>query len=320
MKWPSPWGEGFPGWHIECSAMSMRYLGETLDLHTGGIDHVPVHHTNEIAQSEAATGRPFVRGWLHSAFLLVEGQKMSKSLGNLFTLEDVVARGFAPLALRYLFLSGLYRKEMNFTWAALAAAQAGLTRLWQRTAELPPPAGEPLGPALDAFEAPIGSDVSTTRALAALWDAVRADAPPAQVAATVREMDRVFGLDLDRAAERLRELDALQPDSGREQVEALAAERARLRHKRRSPRPTRCARRSAPSASWSRTPRNCGHFPAAADVTRGRGSRSSPPCVRFSDESRIELIKVSANRVALVILTGVECPAPPGDGREGSGG
>jgi cysteinyl-tRNA synthetase len=233
MKWPSPWGEGFPGWHIECSAMSMCYLGETLDLHTGGVDHVPVHHTNEIAQSEAATGRPFARVWLHSAFLLVDGLKMSKSLGNLFTLEDVVARGFAPLALRYLFLSGLYRKEMNFTWAALAAAQAGLTRLWQRVAELPPPAGEPLRPALDGFEAAIASDLNTARALAALWDLVRADAPPAQVAATVRAMDRVFGLDLDRAAERLRELAALPSGGGREQADALAAERERLRRERR---------------------------------------------------------------------------------------
>src|SRR5262245_455054 len=233
MKWPSPWGEGFPGWHIECSAMSMRYLGETLDLHTGGIDHVPVHHTIEIAQSAAATGRPFVRVWLHSAFLLVDGQKMSKSLGNLFTLEDVVARGFSPLALRYLFLSGLYRKEMNFTWGALAAAQAGLARLWQRVTELPPPAGEPLRSALDAFEAAIGSDANTARALAALWDVVRADGPPARVAATVREMDRVFALDLDRATERLRELDSLQSGGGREQAEAIAAERARLRGERR---------------------------------------------------------------------------------------
>ena len=101
MKWDSPWGAGFPGWHIECSAMSMRYLGETFDIHTGGEDHIPVHHTNEIAQSEAATGKPFVKYWMHSAFLTVDGQKMSKSLRNMYRVEDVAEKGFGPMALRY---------------------------------------------------------------------------------------------------------------------------------------------------------------------------------------------------------------------------
>ena len=237
MKWPSPWGEGFPGWHIECSAMSMRYLGETLDLHTGGIDHIPVHHTNEIAQSEAATGRPFVRCWLHSAFLLVDGQKMSKSLGNLYTIEDVVARGFSPIALRHLFLSSLYRKELNFTWEALNAAQTGLERLWLRCRELPAPVGAPpLAEPLAAFEEAIGTDVNTARGLAALRDAVRADAAPARVAATVEVMDRVLGLQLGQAGERLRELDTLRVSArGRDhdRAAALVVERERLRRERR---------------------------------------------------------------------------------------
>ncbi|MBI4127567.1 MAG: cysteine--tRNA ligase [Parcubacteria group bacterium] len=126
MEWGSPWGKGFPGWHIECSAMSMRYLGETFDIHCGGVDHIPVHHTNEIAQSEAATGKPFVRTWCHNEFLLVDGGKMAKSLGNTYTLRDIIARGFSPMALRYLFLGAHYRSKLNFTWQALGDAGRAL--------------------------------------------------------------------------------------------------------------------------------------------------------------------------------------------------
>jgi len=128
-SWDSPWGPGRPGWHIECSVMSTRYLGETFDIHTGGVDLVFPHHENEIAQSESATGRPFVRHWLHSEHLLVDGQKMSKSLGNQFTLDDLLAKGVDPRALRYLFLSVHYRKKLNFTFDALDAATAALERL-----------------------------------------------------------------------------------------------------------------------------------------------------------------------------------------------
>ena len=123
MEWQSPWGIGFPGWHIECSAMAMKYLGKTIDIHTGGIDHLTVHHPNEIAQSEAATGKKFVRYWLHVNFLFVEGRKMAKSLGNIFTLEDIEKRGFPPLAFKYLVLTSHYRSEINFTWQAMASAE-----------------------------------------------------------------------------------------------------------------------------------------------------------------------------------------------------
>jgi cysteinyl-tRNA synthetase len=129
MEWESPFGVGFPGWHIECSAMSMKALGETFDIHTGGIDHIDIHHTNEIAQSQAATGKTFVNYWVHHNFLVVEGQKMSKSLENFYTVEDVVAKGFDPMALRYLYLQTHYRQEMNFTWDALEAAQTALNKL-----------------------------------------------------------------------------------------------------------------------------------------------------------------------------------------------
>ncbi|MFH0970276.1 MAG: DALR domain-containing protein [Candidatus Diapherotrites archaeon] len=123
QQWDSPWGKGYPGWHIECSAMSMKYLGETFDIHTGGNDHIPIHHPNEIAQSEAATGKKFVHYWLHSAFMQVNNQKMSKSLKNTFLLSDVEKKGFSPLDLRFLFLTAHYRSELNFTWDSLKVAQ-----------------------------------------------------------------------------------------------------------------------------------------------------------------------------------------------------
>ena len=136
MKWGSPWWEGFPGWHIECSAMSTKYLGNPFDIHTGGVDHIPVHHENEIAQTECATGKKMANFWLHNEFNLVDGVKMSKSKGNFYTLEDVKAKGFDPMALRYLFLTSHYRSPLNFTWESLEAAQTayfqlrGLAKTW----------------------------------------------------------------------------------------------------------------------------------------------------------------------------------------------
>ena len=130
MEWNSPWGKGFPGWHVECSAMSMKYLGPTFDIHTGGIEHISIHHTNEIPQSEAATGKKFVNYWLHGEHLLVNGKKMAKSLRNFFTLEDLERKGFNPLSFRYLVLNAHYRSKLNFTWDALEAAQNGLHRLY----------------------------------------------------------------------------------------------------------------------------------------------------------------------------------------------
>jgi len=132
MEWDSPWGKGFPGWHIECSAMSMKYLGETLDIHAGGIDHVPVHHTNEIAQSEAATGKQFARHWMHSNHITIEGQKISKSLGNGITLEDIEAKGFDLEVLRLHVLESHYRSQSKFSWESLEAAQNRLRdiRAW----------------------------------------------------------------------------------------------------------------------------------------------------------------------------------------------
>lgn len=180
MEWESPWGVGFPGWHIECSAMSMKYLGEQFEIHTGGIDHIPVHHANEIAQAENATGkRPFVRIWVHHNFLRVDGQKMSKSLQNFYTLDDVEARGFAPLALRLLFLQSHYRDELNFTWESLAGAQKGWEKLQRKLGLLLQEAGfssltevpevEDESESLVEFQALLADDLKTAQAVAALW-------------------------------------------------------------------------------------------------------------------------------------------------------
>src|SRR5262252_8590717 len=127
--WPSPWGEGRPGWHIECSAMSMKYLGQHFDIHTGAVDNIFPHHENEIAQSEGATGHPFVNLWLHAEHLIVDGEKMAKSKGNFYTLDDVLARRNDPAAIRYLFLSVPYRKKLNFTWDALTGAASAVERI-----------------------------------------------------------------------------------------------------------------------------------------------------------------------------------------------
>lgn len=135
MEWDSPWGKGFPGWHLECSAMALAKLGETLDIHTGGIDHIPVHHTNEIAQSEAATGKRLSNYWLHANFLTIDGTKVSKSLGNTYTLQDLDKKGFTPLDFRMFVLQSNYRTESNFTWENLTAAKHRLAH-WKAVAEL----------------------------------------------------------------------------------------------------------------------------------------------------------------------------------------
>jgi cysteinyl-tRNA synthetase len=135
MEWDSPWGKGFPGWHIECSAMSMKYLGETIDIHTGGIDHIPVHHTNEIAQSEAVTGKRFANMWLHSNHVMVEGEKISKSLGNGIRLKDITEKGISLEAFRLHVLESHYRSQSKFSWESLEAASNRLTR-WHQISDL----------------------------------------------------------------------------------------------------------------------------------------------------------------------------------------
>ncbi|MGB7489109.1 MAG: DALR domain-containing protein, partial [Thermoanaerobaculia bacterium] len=181
--WDSPWGPGRPGWHLECSAMGMKYLGESFDIHCGGVDNIFPHHENEIAQSESATGKPFVRTWIHAEHLIVDGEKMSKSLGNFYTLQDLVDRGASLRALRYQLLSVHYRKKLNFTFDGLADAGAALKRLDEmrfrllNAAESLDDTDSVMGPVCERLNQEFGdalaNDLNTSEALAALFGFVR---------------------------------------------------------------------------------------------------------------------------------------------------
>jgi cysteinyl-tRNA synthetase len=194
MLWDSPWGRGFPGWHIECSAMSMKYLGEHFDIHTGGQEHVNIHHTNEIAQSESATGKKFVNYWMHIQWLLVKGEKMSKSKGSIYTLSELEKLGYAPLAFRYFCLTAQYRSQLNFSLDEMTAAQNTYTRLKNIVKELHDD-GDINRKYLDEFVERMNQDLDTPGALAVLWRLVR-DKEAKGKLKTIVEMDKVLGLDL----------------------------------------------------------------------------------------------------------------------------
>jgi len=229
VKWGSPWGEGFPGWHIECSAMSLGELGEYIDLHSGGVDNVFPHHEDEIAQSEAVVGHPVVTTWAHGEHLLAEGRKMSKSAGNFYDLRDLRARGHSPLALRLLFLQARYRTQVNFTWDALAGAERALQRLRARVAAWSKdsrPAGPPGSAATCAdyeerFWAAVEDDLDTPRALAVLAEMEGDDSrAPAARWRSALAFDQVLGLDLDR------EVQQTLPPGAEELIARRAAARA----------------------------------------------------------------------------------------------
>lgn len=196
MEWESPWGTGFPGWHIECSAMARKELGQPFDIHAGGVDHIPVHHENEIAQSVAAFGDTLANEWFHVEFLLVDGQKMSKSLGNAYTLEDVAAHGFDPMAYRYFLLGAHYRQKQNFTWEALQSAQNAMTKLRRAVRTWKTPLIGCADLEAEFFDA-MDDDLNTPRALAVLWKTVDSEYPSESKAETVLAMDKVLGLGLD---------------------------------------------------------------------------------------------------------------------------
>lgn len=205
MEWDAPWGVGFPGWHVECSAMSMKVLGETLDIHTGGVDHIPIHHTNEIAQSEAATGKPFVRFWLHGEHLLVDGEKMSKSLGNFFRVKNIEEKGFSPLALRYLFLTASYRAQMNFTWKSLEGAQTALNNLYDIIRNLKAKGAKETNTLSsnaqktgESFNTAVSSDLNMPQAVAIVWDVIKSDLRSEEKLHLLFSFDRVLGLGFDR--------------------------------------------------------------------------------------------------------------------------
>ena len=221
MEWESPWGKGFPGWHIECSAMSEKYLGVPFDIHTGGVDHIAVHHENEIAQTLAARGKLEANVWLHNEFLMVDGGKMSKSIGNTYSLDDFAERGIAPLAFRLFVLGAHYRTQQNFTWDAINAAQNAFVKLVDACRDLPKPAQSPDAATMERFTAHLADDLDTPGALAVLWTTLGSAMEPSKQAATLLAMDEILGLALEDVVAR--------PVVVPEAVEKLVAERERAR-------------------------------------------------------------------------------------------
>ena len=198
MEWDSPWGIGFPGWHIECSAMSTKYLGRTFDIHTGGVDHIAVHHENELAQTRGAYDTLQANFWMHSEFLTVDGGKMSKSLGNLFTLDDLAQKGFEPLAYRYLVLGAHYCSKLNFTWEALLAAQNALHRLHSIVREWDESGDVGCAEFENDFLAAVNDDLNTPQALSLVWKLVDdKELPTKAKSRTLLFFDRILGLRLD---------------------------------------------------------------------------------------------------------------------------
>ncbi|MDR2729723.1 MAG: cysteine--tRNA ligase [Treponema sp.] len=204
LVWDSPWGRGYPGWHIECSAMSIKYLGENFDIHAGGIDHIPVHHTNEIAQSEAATGKkPWVNYWLHNEFLVLDKVKMSKSSGSFLTLQSLVDKGYDPLDYRYFLLGGHYRSQLQFSLESLNGAKNSRKSLVEKVRSLADKTGSPAndfgeaGIYIEAFNTAMEDDLSTPRALAELWGLLRDGPQNSRALAAVYDMDKVLALGLE---------------------------------------------------------------------------------------------------------------------------
>lgn len=229
MEWESPWGTGFPGWHIECSAMSVRYLGESFDIHCGGVDHVAIHHTNEIAQVEAAYGHEWVRWWMHGEFLVLPSKddsggptKMAKSGDNFVTVDTLVDRGFDPLAYRLFCLSAHYRAPLTFTWESLDGCANALDRLRNRVVEIRKAGtGDVSGAHYEAFREACSDDLNMPRALASLWGALRDDAiADADKYATLLAMDEVLGVGVGTMEVAEAELDEETLDLVRRREEA----------------------------------------------------------------------------------------------------
>lgn len=243
LVWDSPWGKGYPGWHIECSAMSMEYLGEQIDIHTGGIDHIQIHHTNEIAQSEGATGKTWVNFWLHNEFLVMDKGKMSKSSGTFLTLQTIIDQGFDPLDYRFFLLGAHYRSQITFSPESMESAKSARKNLVQRIARILEtagkpesipdsrelPAGSPALERLEAFRRHIEQDLNTPRALSEMQGLVRdAEIKPGEALAVLQAMDGVLGLKLLESA--LQSIAEAAPQEGDPRIEALIEERKAAKH------------------------------------------------------------------------------------------
>ena len=242
LTWDSPWGRGYPGWHIECSAMSMKYLGEQFDIHTGGIDHIPVHHTNEIAQSEGATGKKWVNYWLHNEFLVEKNGKMSKSSGEFLTLQRLIDKGYEALDYRYFLLGAHYRSQVMFSWEAMDSAKNGRKALVNRAKKVLEAAGgrtadenslsEKAKGYLDSFKADLENDLATPQALSRLQVAVKDNELKAEDALfLIKKMDSVLALDLLKEAESSgtpdAELNSTDPEAA--QIEQLLLQRTQAK-------------------------------------------------------------------------------------------
>jgi cysteinyl-tRNA synthetase len=237
MQWDSPWGKGYPGWHIECTAISTKYLGRKFDIHTGGIEHIPVHHTNEIAQGYAAFGSQTANYWLHNAWLISKGgEKMSKSLGNFVTVQDLAKKGYDPLSLRYLILTSHYRKGLNFSFQSLESAQSALNNLrehvravrgqTQRTV-LSDEKRKKVEEYSRRFQQSVSDDLNIPQALATLWEALKSNIPSEDKYDLAISFDEVFGLDLARVESLPKQSSGeLEIEEG---VKALVEEREKLR-------------------------------------------------------------------------------------------
>jgi cysteinyl-tRNA synthetase len=212
MEWDSPWGKGFPGWHIECSAMSRKFLGDTFDIHCGGVDHIPIHHTNEIAQSEACTGHKFVNYWLHGEFLIAEGEKMAKSSGDFLTVQTLIDKGYDPLDYRYFLMGTHYRKKITFNWEILDSAKSAHQRLKNKVIEFSnlqvsivhdPSIDKIMDKYKLKFQEAINDDLNLPEGLAVLWDVVRDEKLNANYKLQlIYDFDKVFGLNLAEVKEK----------------------------------------------------------------------------------------------------------------------
>ena len=220
MEWDSPWGRGFPGWHIECTAMAAKYLGPYFDIHCGGEDHIPVHHTNEIAQSQACYDTRLAEFWLHGAFLQLDGEKMSKSSGDFLRLESLVEEGYDPLAYRFFCLGARYRAKLSFSWESLSGAATALDRLRAAAHAWGEPS-EPDDRYVAEFKERVEDDLNMPRVLALCWELVADDLPDAAKKATLLHFDQVMGLGLAEWTPQEEEI----PDA----IHALAAQRQQAR-------------------------------------------------------------------------------------------
>jgi cysteinyl-tRNA synthetase len=235
LGWDSPWGVGFPGWHIECSAMSTQYLGKQFDIHTGGIDHVAIHHNNEIAQTEAVTGKKFVNYWLHNGHIVIESKKISKSIGNSIYLYQIIDKGFPPFAYRYWLLTGHYRSQMNFTWEALEGANSALIKLHKQFLDLGSKNGKINASYKEQFEGFINDDLDTAKAIALLHELMGDESiNKKDKRVTILDMNRVLGIGFIESYKQMETMLAgenkkIEVKEAPEQVQELVKEREEAR-------------------------------------------------------------------------------------------